>query len=86
VIAVSRPRENRTFEGLVLNERLAREGVEAACQIAVVNLATGDVEHRLSVEGVVEELYDVAVLSGVRRPKALGFKSDEIRFAIKPSD
>jgi hypothetical protein len=40
----------------------------------VINLATGDVEHRLVIEGVVEELYDVAVLPGVLRPMAIGFR------------
>ena len=85
VIGVSRPRENRTFEGLALNERLAREGVGPLCHLAVVNLATGDVEHRLVIEGVVEELYDVAVLPGVIRPMAIGFRTDEIRFLVRPA-
>jgi len=85
VIGVSRPRENRTFEGLALNERLAREGVGPLCYLAVVNLATGDVEHRLVIEGVVEELYDVAVLPGVIRPMVIGFRSDEIRFLVRPA-
>jgi hypothetical protein len=40
----------------------------------VINLATGDVEHRLVIEGVVEELYDVAVLPGVLRRMAIGFR------------
>jgi len=31
------------------------------------------------IEGIVEELYDVAVLEGVARPMAFGFRSDEIR-------
>ncbi len=31
------------------------------------------------MEGIVEELYDVVTLPGVRRPMALGFKTDEIR-------
>ncbi len=84
VIGVSRPRENRTFEGLALNERLAAEGVEPQCRISVVNLRTGDVEHQLMIEGVVQELYDVAVLPGVTCPKMLGFRTDEIRFAIRP--
>jgi uncharacterized protein (TIGR03032 family) len=83
VIGLSRPRENRTFEGLAVNERLAREGVEPRCALCVVNLTTGDMEHRLEIEGVVQELYDVAVLPGVIRPMALGFKSEEIRFTIK---
>jgi uncharacterized protein (TIGR03032 family) len=84
VIGVSRPRENRTFEGLRLNERLEREGVGPLCHLAVVNLASGDVEHRLVIEGVVEELYDVVALPGVIRPMALGFRSDEIRFTVRP--
>jgi len=40
--------------------------------------------HRLEIEGVVQELYDVAVLPGIVRPMALGFTSDEIRFAVRP--
>jgi uncharacterized protein (TIGR03032 family) len=85
VIGVSRPRENRTFEGLALDERLAHEGVGPHCHLAVVNLATGDIEHRLTIEGVVEELYDVAVLPGVIRPSVVGFRTDEIRFLVRPS-
>ena len=84
VIGLSRPRENRTFEGLKLNERLAQEGVSPKCAICVVNLKTGDVEHRLEMEGIVQELYDVALLPGVKRPKALGFRNDEIRFVVRP--
>jgi uncharacterized protein (TIGR03032 family) len=85
IIGVSRPRENRTFDGLVLNERLARERADPLCHLVVVNLATGDIEHRLVIEGVVEELYDVAALPGIIRPMAIGFRSDEIRFLVRPS-
>lgn len=45
----------------------------------VIDLRTGDVVHWVRIEGVVEELYDVVVLPGARRPMALGFKTDEIR-------
>ena len=34
------------------------------------------------LQGIVEELYDVVVLNGVRRPMALGFKTDEINRVI----
>ena len=34
------------------------------------------------IEGVVEELYDVAALPGVLRPMAIGFRTDEIRRLI----
>jgi hypothetical protein len=45
----------------------------------VIDLRSGDIVHSLRIEGVVEELYDVQVLPGVRRPMAIGFKTDEIR-------
>ncbi len=62
------------------------EGAKAKCALYVVNLNTGDIEHMLEIDGVVEELYDVAIIPDIKRPKALGFKSDEIRFAIRPED
>ncbi|MEL7466248.1 MAG: TIGR03032 family protein [Pseudomonadota bacterium] len=85
LIGVSEPRRDKTFDGLQLGERLEREGVKPRCHLAVVNLDTGDVEHSLDIEGAVSELYDVAVLPGVRRPMILGFKTDEIRFMIRPA-
>ena len=85
LIGVSRPRRDAAFQGLELDERLAREGAQPRCMIAVVNLDTGDVEHALEIDGAVQELYDVAALPGVRRPMALGFKTDEIRFMIRPA-
>ena len=39
----------------------------------------GDAVGLVRIEGVVKELYDIAILRGVRRPMALGFKTDEIR-------
>ena len=48
----------------------------------IIDLRTGDVEHWVRVEGMVRELYDVAVLPGVSRPMALGFKTDEIQRMI----
>jgi len=40
----------------------------------------------LRIEGIVQELYDVAVLPGVQRPMALGFLSDEIRRMLSVDD
>ena len=84
VIGLSRPRNSRTFEGLPLNERLDGEGIGAQCAICIVNLLSGDIEHRLEIGGIIEEIYDVALLPGVTRPMALGFRSEEIRLTIKP--
>jgi uncharacterized protein (TIGR03032 family) len=82
VIGLSMARENRTFSGLALDEALASRSVEPRCGLGVVDLATGDMSHWVRIEGVVRELYDVAFIPGVRRPLAIGFKTDEIRHVI----
>jgi len=79
VVGLSKPRENRTFLGLPLDDRLKAKGAEARCAIQVVDTKSGDIVHWMKMEGVVNELYDVVALPGVQRPMALGFKSDEIR-------
>jgi uncharacterized protein (TIGR03032 family) len=82
VLGLSKPRENKTFNGLALDDRLREKNIEARCQLQVIDLKRGDVVHSLRIEGIVSELYDVVVLPGVRRPMALGFKTDEIRRVI----
>jgi uncharacterized protein (TIGR03032 family) len=79
VVGLSRPRHNKTFGGLSLETELAKRGAEGRCGLVVIDLRSGDAAHWLRIEGMVTELYDVAVLPGVRRPMALGFKSDEIQ-------
>lgn len=82
VVGLSKIRGNRTFSGLELDDNLKAKDVETRCGLQVIDLRSGDIVHWLRFEGMVEELYDVAVLSGVRQPMALGFKSDEIRRTI----
>lgn len=82
IVGLSKPRDNKTFTGLPLEERLADKNAEAQCALQVINLTTGDAVHWLKIDGIVEELYDVVALPGVRRPMALGFKTDEIRHMI----
>ena len=83
VIGVSRPREDRTFDGLALKDRLEREGVGPICHLAVVNLVTGDIEHRLTINGSVQELYDVVTLPGTISPMVV--QPDETRLHVKPA-
>jgi uncharacterized protein (TIGR03032 family) len=85
IAGLSKPRENRSFTGLSLDERLAREGSRPRCGLRIVDLHSGDVVHTLDIEGVVEELYDVMLLPGVVRPMLIGLKGDAIRFQIRPA-
>jgi len=78
VITLSKPRSDMTFGGLKLDEQLRTRGAEPRCGVQVIDLRTGGVAHWLRLEGMVTELYDAVVLHGVRRPMALGLKTDEI--------
>lgn len=82
VIGLSKPRENKSFNGLNLNEKLEDKKISPRCGLQVVNLRTGDVEHTLAVEGIVTEIYDVAALLGITTPMAIGLKSKEIHHMI----
>lgn len=79
VVGLSRPRHEKTFSGLELDETLAAKQGEARCGLMVIDLRSGDIVHWVRIEGMVSELYDVVSLPGAVRPMALGFKSDEIQ-------
>ena len=83
VVGTSLPRENNVFSGLPLQDRLEKEGAPPICGLSVINLRTGDIEHQLRIDGVVSELYDVTTLEGVRRPMAIGLRTDEIHNCLK---
>ena len=82
LVGLSRPRRNKSFEGLSLQKKLEDKNVQPRCGLQVINLKTGDIVHELRIEGVVEELYDVCVLPGVKRPMAIGFMKEEIRHTL----
>lgn len=82
VIGVSKLRKSRTFADLELGEQLTARGAEPRCGLLIVDLRSGDIVHWLRLDGIVEELYDVVALPGVRRPMALGFQTEEIRRTI----
>jgi len=82
VIGLSRPRQNQTFAGLPLAERLTAKDAEPRCGLMVVDLTTGRTVHWLRFEHTIDELYDVAVLPGVRQAEAIGFRDEEIERAV----
>lgn len=83
VVGVSLARsETKVFQGLPLEDRLARERVAPRCMIAVINLKTGDLEHWIQAAPPLSELYDVAVLPNVRTPHLVGVHNEDIRFII----
>jgi uncharacterized protein (TIGR03032 family) len=78
VVGLSRPRPNTTFAGLVLEERLAAKDAEPRCGLVVIDLTTGLAVEWLRFEGIVSELYDVALLPGVAQAEAVGFIGEDL--------
>ncbi len=85
VIGLSRPRRNQTFEGLELDGRLAAKDAAPRCGLVVVDIDTGRTVEWLRFEHTIDELYDVAVLPGVRQAEAIGFRGDDIRRTVRVS-
>jgi len=82
VIGLSMPRENRTFSGLPLDAALQARSTDPRSGLAIIDLDNGDMTGWVRIEGIVRELYDVAVLPGVRRPSLIGFRTDEVRYVL----
>ena len=78
IVGLSKQRREHAFRGLALDENLAEKGAAARCGVQIVDMNTGAIVHWARIESPIEELYDVAVLPGVVRPKALGFSSPVI--------
>ena len=75
------------FTGLPLEQRLQAEGNPGGCcGLRVVDLATGEIVHSLDLPEPIDELFDVAVLPGVRQPRALGLQGEEIDCLVKIPD
>lgn len=86
IVGLSLPRESRSFSGLPVDQALAARDAEPRCGLAVFDLLSGDMAHWVRLEGVVRELYDVAFLPGVRRPSAIGFRTNEVKRVISLED
>lgn len=85
VIGLSLPRHDDHFAGLPLEDRLRSAGMAPRCMIAVIDLTTGQIAHRLQMGGMLQEMYDVALLPGVQRPMLIGTQADDIRYMIRPT-
>lgn len=83
VVGMSLPRDNKTFSGLALDDALAQRKMNPRAGLYFIDLSTGAVMHTINFDGIVTELYDVAILPGVRQPALLGPTSQEVRRTLK---
>ncbi len=86
VVGLSKLRSPQ-FTGLPLEERLIAEGNPGGCcGLRVIELASGEILHSLDLPEPIDELFDVAVLAGVRQPRALGLQGEAIDCLVKLPD
>ena len=81
IVGLSLPR-NGSFTGLALDGELKKRDAEPWCGVQIIDTRSGDIVQWIRLDGAVSELFDVAVLPGVRRPMAMGFLTDDIHTAI----
>ncbi len=86
VVTISKPRSSAAFSGLPLENTMADSGLDPVCGLLIIDLEKGQVIHQLTIEGVVEELMDVAVIENCSHPMIFGTKTDEIKhiFSLAP--
>jgi len=83
VVGLSRPRHNKTFDGLDLERRLLEKDTPPRCGLIVIDIDTGRTVEWLRFEKTIDELYDVAILPGVRQAEAIGFRGEDIKQVVR---
>lgn len=82
VAATSKVALEGDVPGLPLADNLARHRAEARCALVVIDLDAGELVHWIRIEGLINQIADVAILPGAQRPAAVGLKGDDIRRII----
>lgn len=77
LVGLSLPRDG-SFTGLALDEELKKRDADPWCGVQVIDLRSGDIVEWLRFEDGVTELYDVAVIPGVRNPGAIAPSAPEL--------
>ncbi|WP_371170803.1 TIGR03032 family protein [Aliiroseovarius sp. 2305UL8-7] len=88
LVGASRPRHDNVFEGndgTPLSQILRDRDLAPECSISVVNLDTGEIEHKMVLEGVASEIYEVCILPGIRKPHVVDLESDALNTMFRPS-
>lgn len=77
VIALSQARHGH-FGDMPLQAELDRRGTAAWCGLVVVDLRSGGIVEHVRIDHGFTELYDVAIMPGVRNPMSVGPMTEEM--------
>lgn len=73
-VGLSKIRERKHFGGVPVEASTT----ELKCAVYVVNLTTGETVALIEFTKGIEELFDIALLNGIRNPHVVGFEDDMI--------
>jgi uncharacterized protein (TIGR03032 family) len=82
VIGVSRLRDSDFARGLPIKARLEAQHIQQTCGLLVIDPDTGKLVHWLTIEGSVDELYDVCFLPDILQPYTPGFSEPQLHQAL----
>ena len=80
-VTLSLPRNGR-FQGLALDNELTKRKAVPWCGLLIIDIRNGDVVEWVRFDREVKELFDVALISGVRCPRGLTPGSPALKDAI----
>jgi uncharacterized protein (TIGR03032 family) len=81
LVGLSLPRDG-SFSGLALDEEMKKRDTDPWCGVQIIDLRTGDIVEWFRFTTGITEMYDVAVLPGVRNPGATAPSSNELSTLI----
>lgn len=82
VIGMSMDRHERCFSGLPLNDIMKAKKIEPKCGIKIVNINTGDVEHSIELNNVIE-MYGIGIIENSETSRLLDLLNESLVNAIK---
>ncbi len=83
IVTISLPRWSSSFEGLAVAEMMKRQGIVPWRGLQIIDLRNGDVVEWMRFEGDVTELFDVAIIPGIRAPRGLSPNAPELAELVR---
>lgn len=83
VVTISLPRLGPAFDDLPVSQTMKARRAASWRGVQVINLRTGDITDWMRLDGEITEMFDVALISGVRCPRGLGPESAKNRELVK---
>lgn len=80
-VTLSLPRNGR-FQGLALDQELTTRKAVPWCGLLIIDIRNGDVVEWVRFESEMKELFDVALIPGVRCPRGLRPNSGAFKDAM----